>query len=126
MFRASSFLFLAAMLAIGGPVSAQTGRDQGRSITTNLPRPILQAMRDWLRDNRSADTPEFPFKVPGETVTQLICDINPEGIRCYERLLSIQCPTSVVVRTGSGTTIVPVTCTGPDADGNCDCEFRER
>ena len=125
MLRAILVLAFATFSALSLPAAAQVGNGQ-RGIMTEMPRPVMQSLRDWLRDRATADRPEFPFKVPAEA-TEVWCNINPEGIRCYESLVTLRCPRDVTVQLPGGqTTTVPVNCTGPNADGTCDCEFTDR
>jgi hypothetical protein len=83
---------------------------------------------EWLRSQDKSKTPPVAlgFKVPPEGRTQIICKLNVEGLNCFESLAEIKCPTVVVVQTPDGDTPVPVNCTGPGADGYCDCEFASR
>ena len=118
----------AVLLAVGllaAPALAQVGQ-RGPAVTTDLPRAQVQTLRAWLQNrNRTGTTPPpIAFKVPANAVRQVMCNINAEGIRCFESLVALQCPTDVVVQLpDGGTTRAPVNCTGPDRDGNCECDF---
>ena len=69
------------------------------------------------------------FKVPATKVTNYICipvhtaaGTNPCG-QTQAQTETI-CPETVPVMSGGKVHYVPVNCVGPDADGNCECEFR--
>lgn len=116
---------LAAGLAVA-PAWAQVGQ-RGPAVVTDLPRADVQALRAWLQNRNRTDAtpPPIAFKVPANAANQVICNINAEGIRCFQTIVTVlQCPTEVVVQLpDGGTQRVPVTCTGPDRDGNCECDF---
>lgn len=125
MLRAILVLAIVSLPALSLPAVAQVGNGQ-RGIMTEMPRPVMQSMRDWLRNRATTDAPEFPFKVPAISI-EVRCNLNAQGIQCFESLIALQCPREVTVQLpGGGTQTVPVSCTGPDGDGNCDCEFTDR
>lgn len=116
---------LIAMWSLTSPVLAQVGNGRG-AVMTEMPRPVMQSMRDWLRDRAAGEAPEHPFKVPAISI-EVRCNLSSQGIQCFESMISLQCPREVTVQLpGGGTQTVPVSCTGPDSDGNCDCEFSDR
>ena len=96
-------------------------------IVTKLDKAAVKNITDWLKDRESSNSTPVPygFKVPALATTQIICKLNPEGLRCFESLASLRCPEAVEVQTPGGTTVVPVNCTGPDSEGNCDCDFAQ-
>ena len=72
-----------------------------------------------------------PFKVPADVIIRTICipvqlpggAVNPCGLT--ETQTTRECPSTVpIVDTSTGETReVSVMCVGPDAEGNCDCDF---
>lgn len=117
-------LLIFAMLLAAAPATAQM-RPGSNTVTTQLQTPVIENLRTWLRARAGyrGSPPQFPFKLPGLTVTNVICNLNANGLHCYENLLTVRCPSTVEVQTPNGTSTVPVDCTGPDRNGQCDCEF---
>lgn len=98
-----------------------TSRDP---VVNKLDQKGAKALADWLKDNDGKPAP-MSFKVPGLASTRILCKLNPTGLKCFEVLEVMRCPEAVDVDTPSGTTTVPVDCTGPDANGECDCDFEQ-
>ena len=126
VFVCGAFLFgaFAATMAEG------QNRDRNNAVLTPLERPVLRNLRGWVRDRSDpgAAPPAIAFKVPAERMSRIVCHMGPSGLNCYEAPgnLGGRCPTAVDVELpDGGQTTVPVDCTGPDADGNCECEFSQ-
>lgn len=97
------------------------------SIVTKLEKGGAQALVDWLKERESSDRPSpLSFQTPANADVRIVCRISPAGMECHRELVGIVCPTAVEVQVpGGGSTVVPVDCTGPNADGNCDCDFEQ-
>lgn len=129
-FLSSGFLtvtLLSLCLIIEGlapqPAAAQRASELP-SVQTPLPRSVRRAMRLWVSQRIEASPPEIAFKVPAREVRDTMCTMNATRIRCHEVIVGFECPTSVIVEVpGQGATQIPVNCTGPDANGDCDCDF---
>ena len=76
------------------------------------------------------DPEKSEFKVPASNVIRYICApvqlaggvVNPCGK--LQLQTTLECPTSIeMVWPGGETKTVPVHCTGPDAQGNCECDL---
>jgi len=120
-------LTLAAMAAMPAAQAAEKSRMCSQDpVATPLSKGKAQALMDWLKDPGTSTKPSVQsFKVPGLGSTKVLCKLGPDGLRCFEVLVTLRCPTAVDVDTAGGSTTVPVNCTGPDADGTCDCDFAE-
>lgn len=55
----------------------------------------------------------------------VICNLGPQGLDCFTDIRGRQCPSTVEVRIegAASPANIPITCTGPDAQGICDCDF---
>ncbi len=72
----------------------------------------------------SGDSFIYPVRAGSET----ICVFRPNGqLDCQPMVYYERCPTEIGVTVpGSDTTVnIPVSCTGPDRQGNCTCEVRD-
>ena len=76
------------------------------------------------------DPERSEFKVPATNIVRYICTpvqmaggaVNPCGK--LQLQTTLECPTSIeMVWPGGETKTVPIHCTGPDAQGNCECEL---
>jgi hypothetical protein len=128
VFVAFLCVVLLAMTVFAGPAAAQAGGGRN-AIITQLNPAIVQGFRAWLRNQADEGTPPPPidFKVPAEITTQIVCRMSSSGLRCIPDVSTMRCPSAVDIEIpGGGRTTVPVSCTGPDNDGNCECDFVER
>lgn len=118
-------LCLALLAVTLTPAVAQDG--SGRNlIRTPLERPVIRQLRHWLLNRSEPDTtpPPIAFKVPAGEVTRVICRLDRLGIVCAQTIEPGMCPREIeVVMEGGARATVPVNCTGPDADGSCECDF---
>ncbi len=66
----------------------------------------------------------YPVRAGSET----ICTFRPNGqFECRPMVYYERCPTAIEVTVPNSDTSVdiPVSCTGPDQNGNCTCEVRD-
>lgn len=65
------------------------------------------------------------FKVPAQAGSRVRCDFNYGPLTCMLEMGPRQCPTEVEVevRGSNQRARARVNCLGPDAEGNCECEF---
>jgi hypothetical protein len=112
----------AAIMAMA--LTAQTARAAEQKpycsgeVVNKLDKRGAKALSDWLKDDAGKPAP-MSFKVPGLASTRILCKLGPGGLQCFEVLDSMRCPEAVEVQTSSGSTTVPVDCTGP-VNGECD------
>ncbi len=118
--------FAAGLLALS--LTAQAAEQDrycgGDAVVNKLDKSSAKALADWLKDDQGRPAPTS-FKTPGLSTTRIRCKLNPNGIKCFEVLEVRRCPDAVEVDTPSGTTMAPVDCTGPDSNGECDCDFEQ-
>lgn len=96
-------------------------------VITKLEKGGAQELVDWLKERETSDRPSpLSFQTPAQADVKVVCTISPAGMECHRELAGIRCPTAVEVQVpGGGTTTVDVDCTGPNAAGNCDCDFEQ-
>jgi hypothetical protein len=118
--------FAAGLLALSLTANAAEQKPycSGDPVVNKLDKSGAKALADWLKDNDGQPAP-MSFKVPGLATTRILCKLNAMGLRCFEVLEVMRCPEAVDVDTPNGTSTVPVDCTGPDANGECDCDFAQ-
>ncbi|MCA2014178.1 hypothetical protein LCM17_21995 [Cereibacter sphaeroides] len=105
---------------------ALVGDVLGAELLTELARRHRRAMRQWVsqRDEVDNAAPVIAFRTPAEIRTEIQCRMGPNGISCFDVVVDAKCPSVVNVQLPDGGTMpVAVSCTGPDANGVCDCEF---
>jgi hypothetical protein len=94
-------------------------------VVTKIAKPQQRALAEFLRPGGgNSEPPAVNFKVPAVNVGSIVvCEMSAQGLRCGE-YPNVRCPTEVVVELpDNSNTTVPVRCTGPDANGECDCDF---
>lgn len=125
-------LLLATVVGLGGGLTDMGQADaqqagKRNTVSTKLTKAQIQTLRQFFKGGdfgTGTDAPPIDFKVPAIPRTEVVCKMGPSGINCYESLVDMKCPTAVEVLLPDGSrTTAPVDCTGPNSQGECDCDF---
>jgi hypothetical protein len=118
-------VLLVACLGVG-PASAQDSQRilRGQPVTTELTPQMSQQLQSLFRTGEEPTA--LPFTVPANFQTEIVCRPTQGGLQCAPVVSRIECPTHVTFEdpaTGQNVT-VDVVCSGPDSQGQCDCDFK--
>ena len=120
-------LAIAAILgsSTGFVTAAERVSGQGIYLDPSASSRFVEMMNNQLLDI-GVDPEMSAFSIPATTVTYFKCNPGGMGNPCFKLVPETVkiCPTTIPVRWPDGTyKDNPVTCVGPDAAGNCECEF---
>lgn len=121
----AAVILLVAGLGIG-PASAQDGQRvlRGQAVATELTSQMSQQIQRLLQSGEEPTA--IPFTVPANFETAIRCVTVQGGLQCAPVVTKMECPTQVTFEdpaTGQSVT-VDVICSGPDGQGQCDCDFK--
>lgn len=124
-----------ATLAIAAILGGSTGfaanvaeriGGQGIYLDPSASNRYLEMIHNHLLDI-GVDPEMSAFSIPATSVTYVKCTPGGMGNPCFklESVTVKLCPTTIPVKWPDGTyKDVAVTCVGPDAQGNCECEIK--
>ena len=127
IFAATMLLFALATLMPTASYAQEAKR--GKGVLTKLSKKQVATFRGALKkkSRTEEETKTLPlFLVPGIQDERRICVFENGGVVCMPLMGAIRCPGEIVVELPDGQQMdVDVDCTGPDANGNCDCEVAD-
>lgn len=106
--------------------AAERVGDQGIYLDPIASSRFVTMMNNQLLDI-GIDPEMSAFSIPATTVIYFKCTPGGMGNPCFklDKVTTSICPTTIPVRWPDGTyKDVAVTCVGPDAAGNCECEIK--
>ena len=120
---------LLLILSIGlivAPLAAQAEWRRVARLSAQHWAEIRQTAMARGRVDRLLDRYVPYFAVPAQSNEVLVCEHRGlPGLDCWVEQRGLRCPSEVEVRIPGvpSPARVPVTCIGPDARGNCECDF---